>query len=55
MTKIAIGSDHAGFELKEVIITYLKEKKVDQNAFKIIKSRNINGKNAKCILCISFV
>ena len=26
MTKIAIGSDHAGFELKEVLISYLKTK-----------------------------
>ena len=29
MTKIAIGSDHAGFELKEVLITYLKTKNVE--------------------------
>ena len=29
MTKIAIGSDHAGFELKEVLISYLKTKNVD--------------------------
>jgi len=27
--KIAIGSDHAGFELKEVLISYLKTKNVD--------------------------
>ncbi|MES2565754.1 MAG: ribose 5-phosphate isomerase B [Bacteroidota bacterium] len=27
--KIAIGSDHAGFELKEVLIPYLKSKNVD--------------------------
>jgi ribose 5-phosphate isomerase B len=26
--KLAIGSDHAGFELKEQIITYLKEHKI---------------------------
>ncbi|HCC07138.1 MAG TPA: ribose 5-phosphate isomerase B [Clostridiales bacterium] len=26
---IAIGSDHAGFEMKEEIITYLKEKGID--------------------------
>lgn len=26
MKKLAIGSDHAGFELKEIIITFLKEK-----------------------------
>ena len=29
MTKIAIGSDHAGFELKEVLISYLKSKNVE--------------------------
>jgi ribose 5-phosphate isomerase B len=29
--KIAIGSDHAGFELKEVLIQYLKTKSVDIN------------------------
>jgi ribose 5-phosphate isomerase B len=29
MTKIAIGSDHAGFELKEELISYLKLKNVD--------------------------
>lgn len=29
MTKIAIGSDHAGFELKEVLISYLKTKNID--------------------------
>ena len=28
MTKVAIGSDHAGFELKEQLIAYLKEKVV---------------------------
>lgn len=27
--KIAIGSDHAGFELKEQLITYLKSKEID--------------------------
>ena len=27
--KIAIGSDHAGFELKEVLISYLKSKTID--------------------------
>jgi ribose 5-phosphate isomerase B len=31
MTKIAIGSDHAGFELKEVLISYLKSKNVEVN------------------------
>lgn len=29
MTKIAIGSDHAGFELKEVLISYLKTKNME--------------------------
>ena len=29
MTKIAIGSDHAGFELKEVLISYLKSKNTE--------------------------
>jgi ribose 5-phosphate isomerase B len=29
MTKIAIGSDHAGFELKEVLISYLKTKNIE--------------------------
>ncbi len=27
--KIAIGSDHAGFELKEVLVTYLKFKNIE--------------------------
>lgn len=31
MIKIAIGSDHAGFELKEVLVTYLKSMSVDVN------------------------
>jgi ribose 5-phosphate isomerase B len=31
MIKIAIGSDHAGFELKEVLISYLKSKNVQVN------------------------
>lgn len=31
MIKIAIGSDHAGFELKQELITYLKSKGVDVN------------------------
>jgi len=29
MIKIAIGSDHAGFELKEVLITYLKSMAIE--------------------------
>jgi ribose 5-phosphate isomerase B len=29
MIKIAIGSDHAGFELKEQLITYLKSQSID--------------------------
>ena len=29
MIKIAIGSDHAGFELKEVLISYLKTKNTE--------------------------
>ena len=29
MTKIAIGSDHAGFELKETLILYLKTKNIE--------------------------
>ena len=29
--KIAIGSDHAGFELKEQLIAYLNEKKIEVN------------------------
>ena len=29
MIKIAIGSDHAGFELKEVLIPYLKSKAIE--------------------------
>ena len=29
--KIAIGSDHAGFELKEQLIAYLTEKKIEVN------------------------
>ena len=29
MIKIAIGSDHAGFELKEQLIAYLKSQSVD--------------------------
>jgi ribose 5-phosphate isomerase B len=29
--KIAIGSDHAGFELKKQLIAYLNEKKIDIN------------------------
>ncbi len=31
MIKIAIGSDHAGFELKQELITYLKSKGVEVN------------------------
>jgi ribose 5-phosphate isomerase B len=31
MIKIAIGSDHAGFELKEVLIAYLKNMGIDVN------------------------
>ena len=31
MIKVAIGSDHAGFELKEVLISYLKTKNVEVN------------------------
>ncbi len=27
--KVAIGADHAGFKLKEIIINYLKRKKID--------------------------
>ena len=29
--KIAIGSDHAGFELKEILISYLKSKDIEVN------------------------
>ena len=29
MSKIALASDHAGFELKEVIISYLKSKNIE--------------------------
>lgn len=29
--KLAIGSDHAGFELKEELITYLKSKQIEIN------------------------
>lgn len=29
INSIAIGSDHAGFELKQLIITYLKDKKIN--------------------------
>ena len=29
MTKIAIGSDHAGFELQEILISYLKAKQIE--------------------------
>ncbi|MCO6499644.1 MAG: ribose 5-phosphate isomerase B [Vicingus serpentipes] len=31
--KIAIGSDHAGYELKEIVITYLKEKNIEVKDF----------------------
>ena len=31
--KIAIGSDHAGYELKEIVITYLKEKNINVKDF----------------------
>jgi len=31
--KIAIGSDHAGFELKKIIISHLKEKNIEINDF----------------------
>lgn len=31
MIKIAIGSDHAGFELKQELITYLKSKGIEVN------------------------
>ena len=33
MKKIAIGSDHAGFELKEKIVTYLKSQNYDIKDF----------------------
>ena len=33
VNKIAIGSDHAGFELKEKLLTYLKEINVDFKDF----------------------
>ncbi len=31
--KIAIGSDHGGFELKEKVIEYLKEKNIEFKDF----------------------
>ncbi|MCD6016947.1 MAG: rpiB [Bacteroidetes bacterium] len=41
MTKIAIGSDHAGFELKSGLISYLNEQKVeliDKGCFSIARA-----------------
>ena len=41
MIKIAIGSDHAGFELKEVLISYLKSKAIeviDKGCFSIARA-----------------
>lgn len=41
MTKIAIGSDHAGFELKSELISYLNEQKVgliDKGCFSIARA-----------------
>ncbi len=41
MIKIAIGSDHAGFELKEILISYLKEqqiKLIDKGHFSIARA-----------------
>lgn len=41
MIKIAIGSDHAGFELKEILISYLISKKIeviDKGCFSIARA-----------------
>lgn len=41
MTKIAIGSDHAGFELKSELISYLKEQNIeaiDKGCFSIARA-----------------
>jgi ribose 5-phosphate isomerase B len=41
-TKIAIGSDHAGFELKSQLITYLEEKNYEVKDFGTISAESVD-------------